>query len=113
MSKQCFAKYIDDLSKTYPDYHNVVLLDNSKIHDLDCIPDNVSFIRTEPYSPELNPAERVWQYIKDGLAWQTFSSLDSLNKYVQNIISNIQKNTFKSIVSYPYIIKSIKELLYM
>jgi transposase len=43
---------------------------------IDNYPDNIKFINIEPYSPELNPAERVWQYIKDKLAWSVFKNLE-------------------------------------
>ncbi|MCF6297450.1 MAG: hypothetical protein L3J08_05640 [Flavobacteriaceae bacterium] len=28
------------------------------------IPNNIAFIRIPPYSPELNPSEKIWAYIK-------------------------------------------------
>lgn len=33
-------------------------------HDL-TVPDNVSLLRLPPYSPELNPVERVWLYLRE------------------------------------------------
>lgn len=29
------------------------------------VPDNINLIRIPPYNPELNPAEKVWQWMKD------------------------------------------------
>ncbi|WP_083253446.1 transposase [Flavivirga aquatica] len=29
------------------------------------IPDNIKLIRIPPYIPELNPCEKVWQYLKE------------------------------------------------
>ena len=40
------------------------------------IPDNVILLFQPPYCPELNPIERVWQYIKQQLENLFFTSLD-------------------------------------
>ena len=29
------------------------------------IPDNITILALPPYSPELNPVERVWEYLKE------------------------------------------------
>ncbi len=50
----------------YPDNLNVVQLDNGRFHHSNTlkIPDNILLSFQPPYSPELNPIERVWQHIK-------------------------------------------------
>ena len=39
-----------------------------------------------PYSPELNPIERVWRNLKDDLAWQHFADPDAQQVCVGNVL---------------------------
>src|SRR5262249_56895539 len=47
--------------------HVVMVLDQAGWHDSRAlgIPDNVTLVALPPYSPELNPVERVWLYLKE------------------------------------------------
>jgi len=45
----------------------VVILDGAGWHQTGgrlCIPDNISLLHLPPYSPELNPAENIWQFMR-------------------------------------------------
>ena len=42
------------------------------------IPSNVVVLRQPPYSPELNPVERLWDMLRDGLCNRSWQSLDDL-----------------------------------
>ena len=48
------------------DGHAVVILDQAGWHGAHAlrIPDNVSLLPLPPYSPELNPIENLWQFLK-------------------------------------------------
>jgi transposase len=49
------------------DEHAVMILDQAGWHrsnDL-VVPDNITLVPLPPYSPELNPVERVWLYLKE------------------------------------------------
>jgi transposase len=49
-----------------PGAHAVLLLDGAGWHgaaDL-AVPDNLTLLPLPPYSPELNPVENVWQYLR-------------------------------------------------
>ncbi len=42
------------------------------------MPDNVSLLPLQPYSPELNPRENVWQYLRQNhLANRVFDTYDT------------------------------------
>ena len=49
-----------------PGAHAVLVLDGAGYHIADdlVIPDNLSLLILPPYSPELNPIENVWQYLR-------------------------------------------------
>lgn len=49
-----------------PDAHAVLILDGAGWHSARAlrVPDNITLLPLPPYSPELNPVENVWQYLK-------------------------------------------------
>jgi len=49
-----------------PDDHVVLVLDNAGWHTSPRlrVPDNITLLFLPPYSPELNPIERLWAYLK-------------------------------------------------
>src|ERR1700755_511786 len=50
-----------------PDAHGIVLMDKAGWHtagDL-VVPENLSLVFLPPYSPELNPIERLWLHLRD------------------------------------------------
>src|SRR5271163_2014738 len=58
--------------------HAVVILDGAGWHRSQglVVPSNITLLALPPYSPELNPAERIWHYLRSHwLANSVFSSL--------------------------------------
>jgi transposase len=63
-----------------PKRHAVVVLDGAGWHmakDL-AVPDCIHLVFLPAYSPELQPAERLWPIINEGVANRTFGVLDEL-----------------------------------
>ena len=88
-------------------------MDNAKIHTLDKNPDNISFINLPPYSPELNPEERVWQHFKKDLGYGIYDDIDELKDLIYNKLLNTNKKILKSIVSYSYIVEAARALKFI
>ena len=65
-------------SQVAADAHAVVILDGAswhKSHGL-VVPSNITLLALPPYSPELNPVERIWHYLRSHwLANSVFRSL--------------------------------------
>jgi transposase len=49
-----------------PDAHVVLVLDQAGWHVAKAlkVPDNMTLLHLPPYSPELNPVERIWAYLR-------------------------------------------------
>ncbi len=65
-------------SQVADDAHAVVILDGAGWHRSQglVVPSNVTLLELPPYSPELNPVERVWHYLRSHwLANSVFRSL--------------------------------------
>ena len=59
--------FLDEFSKTIgAGEHVALVLDRAGWHGAKalCVPANITLVPLPPYSPELNPVERVWLYLK-------------------------------------------------
>lgn len=64
-----------------PGAHAVLVLDGAGWHGGHAlvVPDNISLVVLPPYSPELNPVENVWQYLRaNWLAISVFDTYDAI-----------------------------------
>lgn len=76
------ALHLEEISRAVdPGAHAVVLLDQVGWHmspKLD-IPDNITLLPLPPRSPELNPVENIWRFIRDNwLSNRVFKSYDNI-----------------------------------
>ena len=68
------------------------------------IPDNIRFIIQPPYSPELNPVERFWKYIKDNtIKNKIYLTLQDLENDVCSFMKLISNKKIKTICNLNYI----------
>lgn len=65
-----------------PGAHAVVTLDGAGWHQTGGrlrLPENVSLLKLPPYSPELNPTENIWQFLRQNkLSNRVFNSYDDI-----------------------------------
>lgn len=84
VSTKVMQIFLDEFAKTIPaDEHAVMVADQASWHttpDLK-IPDNVTMVPLPPYSPQLNPPERVWEYLKE--KFLSFRLLDDYDAIVE------------------------------
>ncbi|PSO87457.1 MAG: hypothetical protein BRC41_04895 [Cyanobacteria bacterium QH_9_48_43] len=59
-------------SQQYSESLNFIQVDRPTAHKAKSleIPNNVILLFQPSQSPEVNPIERVWQYVKDMLSWE-------------------------------------------
>lgn len=102
---QGFQYFLDAFSAQHPDCLNLLFLDQARFHSAQdlIIPEHLLLVPLPPHSPELNPMERVWEYLKDDIAWELFRDLSHLSDTMCTIIQALTKDTLKSLTYYPYI----------
>jgi transposase len=113
LNSEMFQIFIDEFSKKYGDTINIMVVDNGRYHIARAleIPRNVEFVFLPPYSPELNPIERLWQFIKDKLASVgVFKNLEEVQKKVEDILIRLTSSEVQSITGYQYIMNVINAL---
>ena len=74
------------------------------------VPENVILLFQPPYCPELNPIERLWQYLKTDLKWTSFKTLEQLQTKVDQLLSQLTPQTIASITGYPFILDALSAL---
>ena len=74
------------------------------------IPSHVVCLFLPPYSPELNPIERLWQDMQAQLAWVLAAQIDELEHRVALIIQQYATATLQSLTSYPYFVQAVNAL---
>ena len=104
-SGNTFQIYLNLFSKQKPEELKVIVLDNGAFHKTKSliVPENITLIFLPPYSPELNPAEKIWQQFKRKFTNQFFKTLQEMEKFVSVLSNSLTKNNIKSICSYSYI----------
>ncbi len=82
------------------DKHIVLVLDQAGWHVAKAlkVPDNISLMHLPPYSPELNPIERVWAYLKSHyLSNRVFKDYDDLFDASRDAWNALTKSDLQSI----------------
>ena len=81
------------------------MLDNGAFHKTKAlkIPENIILIFLPPYSPELNPAEKIWAKFKRDFSNRLFRTLGELDKYICDIVKTLTNSQVISICSFGYI----------
>ncbi|MDQ5826985.1 MAG: transposase [Chloroflexota bacterium] len=101
--------FLDEFARARPDTLNVLLLDNARSHTAKTlrVPENVILLFQPPYAPEVNPAERVWEDLKQDLAWDCFDTLAALQDRSVDLVHAYDADTLRSLTSYPYLMRAL------
>lgn len=101
--------HLDEISSQLPqNVHAAMLADGAGWHIANAlkVPENITIIKIPSYSPELNPAEKPWQYLKDNyLSQRIFSSYNDIVDACQIAWNKMtaEKGRIKSLTNFPYL----------
>lgn len=100
VSTKIFEAYLKAFSLYRPDEHKIIVIDNAGFHATQNIkiPSNIHLIRIPPYTPELNPCEQVWQFMKNRFKNQIFKDMETLKLWLYNLVNSMSSSSIKSIV---------------
>ncbi|HEY5639873.1 MAG TPA: IS630 family transposase [Dehalococcoidia bacterium] len=92
------------------DVHAVLVLDGAGWHDERAltVPDNVTLVPLPAYSPELNPVERIWLYLRERyLSLRLLDDYDAIVEACCRAWNDLTKteDVIRSLTSYPWIIE--------
>jgi putative transposase len=103
----CMNIFLRELSERYPDDIIILVLDGASWHrsrDL-IVPENVQCFYLPPYTPEMNPIEQIWSWIRrHGFRNEVFQTLDKVVDRLCDTICLLSSSTIKSITGRQWII---------
>jgi hypothetical protein len=95
-----FQTFLGDIVADYPDDVHLMLVDNSRTHLAKrlTVPPTMQLHFLPPYSPELNPIERLWQHLKAPLAGVLAHDLLDLQDRLAPLIDALDPATVRSLI---------------
>jgi transposase len=110
--KDFFIKYLEDFSQHNPAELKIIIMDNAGFHSTKDVklPQNIVLLPIPPYCPELNPAERVWQWMKDKIAMKIYDTLSILEEKLENLIHEAENEILKSLTSYDFYLNAFSSV---
>jgi transposase len=102
---ECFQIFLDEFSTERPNELKIIVLDNGAFHKSNSlvIPDNIKLIFLPPYSPELNPAEKIWAVLKRKFTNKIHFTLEEISDFIDKETHLLSKKIIQSICSFPYV----------
>lgn len=83
---QWTEKFLEQIKEQYPNEEHIVVWDRAGFHPQNSthekVPEGIHIIALPPYSPELNPIEKLWDIIQDYTANKLWPSIERLDEVV-------------------------------
>ena len=98
--------YLDDLVKEYPGKKLLLFMDQAAWHKSRYLkkPDNVKIKFLPPYSPELNPVEKLWWWLrKETTHNMIFETIDHLMDALENKYRELTPEKLKTLCNCGYL----------
>ncbi|PSO99229.1 MAG: hypothetical protein BRC53_03555 [Cyanobacteria bacterium SW_6_48_11] len=101
--------YLEELAPKHQDEIHIIQLDNAPCHTANklVVPENVIWLFQLTYCPELNPVERVWQYLKRQIKTLRFNGLEDLRNQVADCLNNLSKDIITSFTGWQHILDAL------
>ena len=110
-TSEIFYLYLKEFSKYKPKEIKIIIIDNAGFHSMKnyVLPSNIILLRIPPYSPELNPSEKIWHYIKQYYRNTVFENLDNVKNWLHTFIcQNLNPRIIKSITNHDVFVNNFK-----
>ena len=101
VSTRIFEAYLKALSEHRPSEFKIVVIDNAGFHSTKniVVPSNIFLLNIPAYSPELNPCEQVWAYLKTRFKNQVFNTMEDLREWLYKKVENMSTETIISVTA--------------
>lgn len=105
----CFETFLERFSEVYPEEIQILQVDNASSHTTEhlMIPQNIILLFQPPYTPEVNPIERLWKYLKSFLKWMNFEHLDQLRDVVSQTLATFSREVIQSLTGWDFILNAL------
>ena len=99
--------FLKEFSKTIKQRKVLIVMDGAGWHKSDKLkyPKNIRILIQPAYSPELNPIEKLWQYIKDHtIKNKIYKTLPDLENQVCKFVRTLNPEIIRSICNVNYVV---------
>jgi hypothetical protein len=105
----CFEKLWEVFASKYPADLHIIQVDNGGFHSsLNLsIPENVILLFQPAYSPEVNPIQRLWGYLKEQLKWLRLEQIEELRESVRKELKKLTKEIIASLTGWEFILDAL------
>ena len=105
----CFQRFLELLCADLGDDLAVIQFDQGSFHTAEALdwPENIIPIFQPPHSPELNPIERFWEFLKAKLQWENCKTLAQLRHKLAEVLEAITPEQIASLTSYDFILEAL------
>lgn len=106
---EAMNKFLDAFAKTYNHYRIILCFDGAGWHRSKTLnlPENIQTVQLPAYSPELNPTEHIWDYIREQKKFNnyTFPTLDAVEIQLEKSLRelNDEKEIMKSMCNFSWL----------
>tara|TARA_Y100000385_G_C12714880_1_gene476135 strand:- start:19 stop:624 length:606 start_codon:yes stop_codon:yes gene_type:complete len=103
----CMNIFLKEFSKTIKQRKVLIVMDGAGWHKSDKLkyPENIRILIQPAYSPELNPIEKLWQYIKDHtIKNKIYKTLPDLENQVCKFVRTLNPEIIRSICNVNYVV---------
>lgn len=103
---QCMNIFLLEFAKVNKDQKIVMVMDGAGWHQSNklIIPGNIRIIILPPYSPELNPVEKLWQYIKNHtIKNRIYKTLGKLENAVCKFVKTLTPEIIMGVCGVSYV----------
>ena len=109
LDSTCYQHFIEMVSTQWSDSVVVMQMDQGKFHSAQHLdwPENIIPIFQPAHSPELNPIERVWEYLKAQLRWENCQSLKQLRLKLSDLLEKLIPELVASITGWEFITAAV------
>ena len=107
LNGDCFQQFLDWLSQQLAGAWSILQIDQAPAHTSCGInwPENIIPLFQPPHSPQINPIERLWHFLKKALKNELFSSFQDLRERIQQLFEQLTFEQVISISSYNFILE--------
>ena len=113
MNTENMSRFLSQVSEAHKEEFIVMVVDGASSHKSKAleIPKNVSMVRLPPYSPELNPAEQIWNTLRrNHFANRVFDALDAATTQAEFGLAEMAANklAIRQLTNWPWISAILK-----
>jgi transposase len=106
VNTNCMNIFLEEIARQYKNKPMTIVMDGAGWHKSKelAIPSSIEIIYLPPYSPELNPVERLWLYLKQNtIKNKIYDTLSDLEKMISNFILTLKQSIIKDICTADYL----------